>query len=163
MPDFRQIVVAGPLGTIQYQFNGMIAIKQVDKIVTTTPLNSSQTAKMLHGTVNSLLANAFHGVCKGFAKVLLIEGLGYKFRLASAEVLTLEIGYSHPVKIAIPVGLKLKIEKDKKLFIHGFDKQKVGLFASQVRKWKRCEPYKGKGIYYQDEVIKRKVGKTASK
>ncbi len=161
--DFRLVKISGPLGVLNYTFNGLIAIKQVEKQIQTTPLQPSRAAKMMHGTVNALIANAFVGLVKGFEKILLIEGLGYKFTLAKPNQLQLEIGYSHPLLLSVPNHLKVRVEKNKKLFISGFDKQAVGLFASNVRKLRRCEPYKGKGIYYHDEIVRRKVGKTASK
>lgn len=162
-PDFRLVEISGPLGELNYRFNGLIAIKVVDNKISTTPLHKNRAARMMHGTVNALIANAFEGLVKGFQKVLLIEGLGYKFSLSKPSELKLEIGYSHPVLISVPSTLTVKVEKNKKLLISGFDKQAVGLFASNVRKLRRCEPYKGKGIYYQNEIIRRKVGKTASK
>lgn len=162
-PNFRFVEVVGPLGSLTYNFTGSIAIKIENQTITTSPLASNRLAKMMHGTVNALLKNALHGVVKGFEKVLLIEGLGYKFTIKNPKTLVLDIGYSHPVEMQVPENIKLELPKRNRLRIFGFDKQAIGLFASIIRKLRPCEPYKGKGIHYLDEKIKRKVGKTSSK
>ncbi len=161
--NFRLVEITGPLGSLKYKFAGLIAIKIADQKITTTPLKTTRLAKMMHGTVNALLNNALNGVVKGFEKILLIEGLGYKFTIKNPQTLVLDIGYSHPVELKVPENIKLELPKPNRLKIFGFDKQAIGLFASIVRKLRPCEPYKGKGIHYLDEKIKRKVGKTSSK
>ena len=161
-PQFQHVVINGPLGSIKYVFNGLIGITVQERKLTTYPLKTTQQANMLHGTVNALLKNALIGVTKAFTKTLLIKGLGYKFTLQK-DHLVLEVGFSHPVMRAIPANLNLELKKNQQLTISGIDKQAVGLFASQIRKIRPCEPYKGKGIHYKGEKIKRKLGKTASK
>ena len=116
---------------------------------------------MLHGTYNALLKNAVLGVTQGFTKQLQLVGVGYRANLKDPTTLNLALGYSHPIDIKIPTGLKVSVEKNTLISITGVDKQLVGEFAIQVRKWRLPEPYKGKGVLYVGEHIIRKAGKTA--
>ncbi len=118
--------------------------------------------KMMHGTTRALLHNMVVGVSDGFKKVLEINGVGYRAALQGNKVVV-SAGYSHPVELEIPKGLKVELPKNTQIIISGIDKQLVGQFAAEIREVRKPEPYKGKGIKYSDEHIRRKEGKTAKK
>ena len=132
-----------------------------DGNVTVTRDNDSKELRSLHGTTNANIANMITGVTEGFKKELEINGVGYRFQLAG-NTLTISAGYSHPVKMEAPEGIKLESPSQTELTISGYDKQAVGEFAANVRKVRGPEPYKGKGIKYKDEHIRRKEGKKAA-
>lgn len=159
--DGSTVVVSGPLGTLTRTFNKDLIItldngelKVVRKHENDLELNA------LWGTTVAHLANMIHGVTKSFEKKLIVEGVGFKWDIAG-DTLNMALGYSHPVKMKIPEGLKATIEK-LTLTVSGFDKELVGRFTAEIRDKKKPEPYKGKGIRYSDEVIRRKQGKKAS-
>ena len=129
--------------------------------VTVTRENDSKELKQLHGTTNANIKNMIEGVSTGFKKELEINGVGYRFQVAG-NTLTISAGYSHPVKMEAPKGITIEAPSQTELNIMGFDKQVVGEFAAQVRKVRGPEPYKGKGIKYKDEFIRRKEGKKAA-
>lgn len=130
------------------------------EIVLSRANNLRQTVAY-HGLFRSLIANMITGVTKGFQKELEMSGVGYKAKVQGSNKLVLSVGYSRPVEYLIPAGTEVKVNEDTKISIFGIDKKLVGEVAAQIRRIKPCEPYKGKGIKYIDEVIRRKVGKAA--
>ena len=130
-------------------------------IVVTRP-NDLKKMKSLHGLTRTLVANMVTGVTKGYEKVLEINGVGYRAQ-KQGKKLILSLGYSHPVEMEDPEGLESVLDGQNKITIKGIDKQKVGQYAAEIREKRKPEPYKGKGIKYADEVIRRKVGKTGKK
>ena len=132
-----------------------------NQVVVTRP-NDLKKMKSLHGLTRTLVANMVTGVTKGYEKVLEINGVGYRAQ-KQGKKLILSLGYSHPVEMEDPEGLESVLEGQNKITIKGIDKQKVGQYAAEIREKRKPEPYKGKGIKYADEVIRRKVGKTGKK
>ncbi len=160
--DSKNITVTGPKGTLTLVVPSLISVKVTDNIVTTVRSNEVKTTKQLHGTINSLINNMIIGVEKGYQKILEINGVGYRAAI-KGNVLELSVGYSHIVKIIIPEDLKIEAPTNTKLIVSGIDKQKVTELAAKIRAVRKPEPYKGKGIKYQDENIIRKEGKSAGK
>jgi large subunit ribosomal protein L6 len=154
------VMVKGPKGTLQKPLNRLVDIAVGAEGVQVSTKQESIAARATLGTYASHVRNMIEGVNKGFTKKLLVEGVGYKWEVKGKE-LNLALGFSHPVKVAIPEGLTVTIEKGV-LSIAGFDKELVGQFAANVRALKKPEPYKGKGIRYEGEVIRRKQGKKAA-
>ena len=132
-----------------------------NQVVVTRP-NDLKKMKSLHGLTRTLVANMVTGVTKGYEKVLEINGVGYRAQ-KQGKKLILSLGYSHPVEMEDPEGLESVLDGQNKITIKGIDKQKVGQYAAEIREKRKPEPYKGKGIKYADEVIRRKVGKTGKK
>jgi large subunit ribosomal protein L6 len=154
------ILVKGPLGELFVDYTSrLVEIKVEDNMVILTPKKETIEANSLWGTYSSLIRNMVEGVNKEFELKLIIEGVGFKAELKD-DTLVLNVGFSHPVEIKVPEGLKASVEKDT-ISISGIDKQKVGQFAADVRATKKPEPYKGKGIRYSDEIVRRKEGKKA--
>ena len=156
------VKVSGPKGEMEMKLAHPITMKIEGAEITLEKNSESQTANMLHGTMNANLTNLIKGVEKGFSKGLEIIGVGYKFAL-KGDVLVINAGYSHPVEIKIPKGIKVEATSNTEITISGPDKVMVGEFAANVRKVRSPEPYKGKGIRYKDEHVRRKEGKKASK
>ncbi len=154
------IRVKGPKGTLTKMGHRFVAIEVGPEGVQITKKGESIEAQAAVGTYASHVRNMMEGVTKGFSKKLLVEGVGFKWDVAG-KVLNLSLGFSHPVKMDIPDGLTVVAEKNA-LTISGFDKELVGQFAANVRALKKPEPYKGKGIRYEGEVIRRKQGKKAA-
>ncbi|MDQ7009524.1 MAG: 50S ribosomal protein L6 [Candidatus Gracilibacteria bacterium] len=157
--DGNNIVVKGPLGELTFNFHEKIEVSVSEKEITVT--KKDDNANALWGTTRSIIDNMVVGVTSGYKKSLEIIGVGYKFEVAGAKLI-LSIGYSHKVEIEIPSVLKVAIDDKKKSILHisGTDKQAVGEFAAKVRANKKPEPYKGKGIRYIGEHVRRKAGKT---
>jgi large subunit ribosomal protein L6 len=155
--DGSDITVKGPKGSITRLFRNEVKITIADGEINLEPGNNSKFARSLWGTYGSHLKNMVDGVVKPFEKKLIIEGVGYKGEI-SGKNLVLSIGFSHKVIMPIPEGLTLAIEKNV-FTITGINKEEVGKFAATIRAMKKPEPYKGKGIRYSDEVIRRKEGK----
>lgn len=153
------VTVKGPLGEITRAFKPQIAITidQEAKTISLTPAEMTVANRALWGTYGSHLSNMIEGVTKGFVKDLIVEGVGYRYSVAGDKVV-LNIGFSHPVEVKIPAGLKVETVKGD-MKISGFDKEVVGSFASKIRSLKPVEPYKGKGIRYAGEHVRRKQGK----
>lgn len=151
------VSVKGPLGQLQMEFNTDVEIKVVDGKVLLAPKRKSIEINSMWGTYGSLIQNMIDGVHKEFEKKLIIEGVGFKMEVRGQK-LVLNIGLSHQVEVNIPAGIKVKVDGDKTL-ISGIDKEKVGQFAADIRALKKPEPYLGKGIRYDGEVIRRKQGK----
>ena len=154
------VTVKGPKGELSTVINENITVNINENEITLTRKNDNY--KNFHGTANANINNMIIGVTKGFEKKLESVGVGYRFQLKGAE-LVVTAGYSHPVNVQIPAGITLESPSNTELFVRGIDKQLVGEFAANVRKIRKPEPYKGKGIRYADEHIRRKEGKKASK
>ena len=154
------VMVKGPKGTLQKPLHRLVTVEVGQDGVQVLPKGESLQSRALIGTFASHIKNMIGGVNTGFSKKLLIEGVGYKWDV-QGKTLNLALGFSHPVKVAIPDGLTVKAEKGA-LDISGFDKELVGQFAADIRAMKKPEPYKGKGIRYDGEVIRRKQGKKAA-
>ncbi|QNM04881.1 50S ribosomal protein L6 [Qiania dongpingensis] len=158
----NKVVVKGPKGTLERVLPAEMEIKLEDSNIIVSRPNDLKKMKSLHGLTRSLLANMVHGVTEGYEKVLEVNGVGYKAQ-KQGKKLVLSLGYSHPVEMEDPEGLESAVDGQNKIIVKGIDKEKVGQYAAEIRDKRRPEPYKGKGIKYADEVIRRKVGKTGKK
>jgi len=156
------IKVTGPKGALEQDFDPAMTVKIVDGEVTVDRPNDKPATRAKHGLVRALVRNMVLGVTEGFEKTLEIQGVGYRAAMEGKN-LTLSLGYSHPVKIVPPSGIKFEVDGTTTIKISGIDKQQVGQAAADVRSWKKPEPYKGKGIRYQGEYVRRKVGKAGTK
>ena len=156
------VTVKGPKGTLEKALPTEMEIKQEGEEIVVTRPNDLKKMKSLHGLTRTLVANMVTGVTKGYEKVLEINGVGYRAQ-KQGKKLILSLGYSHPVEMEDPEGLESVLDGQNKITIKGIDKQKVGQYAAEIRELRKPEPYKGKGIKYADEVIRRKVGKTGAK
>jgi large subunit ribosomal protein L6 len=153
-------MVNGPLGELSQQLPQRIAVEQQDdQIVVTRPTERGQD-RALHGLTRSLVANMVEGVTKGFEKTLEIQGVGYRASLRGTS-LELNVGFSHPVSVNPPQGITFDVPQPTVVIVKGIDKQQVGQIASEIRRVRPPEPYKGKGIRYQGEYVARKLGKRA--
>ena len=157
----NHVTVTGPKGTLERSLPTEMSIVLEGDVITVTRPNDLKKMKSLHGLTRTLLNNMVVGVTTGYTKVLEVNGVGYKVSKAG-KTLTLNLGYSHPVVMEDPEGIESTVA-DNKITITGIDKEKVGQYAAEIRDKRRPEPYKGKGIKYADEVIRRKVGKTGKK
>lgn len=159
--DGRNIKVRGPLGELSYRSVPGVMVEMKDNTITVRKTEETERSQKYWGLVRTLVDNMVIGVSKGFEKVLEINGVGFRAAIeGSAIVLT--VGFSHPVKLDFPEGVKVAVEKNQ-IKVTGYDKEKVGAFAAKIRSIKKPEPYKGKGIKYVDEHVRRKQGKTAVK
>ena len=158
----NKVTVKGPKGTLERVLPEEMEIKLEDGHVVVTRPNDLKKMKSLHGLTRTLIHNMVVGVSEGYEKVLEVNGVGYR-AAKSGNKLTLSLGYSHPVEMTDPEGVETTVEGQNKIIVKGIDKEKVGQFAAEIRDKRRPEPYKGKGIKYADEVIRRKVGKTGKK
>ncbi len=157
----NKVTVKGSKGELQRVLPSAMTIKQEDGTITVERPNDVKEMRALHGLTRTLINNMIVGVTDGFSKTLEINGVGYR-AAKQGKTLTLNLGYSHPVVMEDPEGIETKVE-DNKIIVSGIDKEKVGQYAAVIRDKKRPEPYKGKGIKYSTEVIRRKVGKTGKK
>jgi len=153
------VVVKGPLGELSRSFSNEVVLTIADGNVTTVP-SKTNTNVALWGTYTSHLVNMVAGVNKAYEKKLIIEGIGYKAEVRGSD-LVMSLGFSHLVKMLVPLDLKVTTEKNN-ITVSGIDKEKVGQFVAQIRACKKPEPYKGKGIRYSDEIIRRKQGKKSA-
>ena len=160
--DNNVVTVKGPKGTLTQQFNANMTINVEGNVVTVARPNDLKENRALHGLTRSLLNNMVVGVTEGFKKTLEVNGVGYRVALEGNK-LVMNLGYSHQVIMEAPAGITVEVPNPNQIIISGYDKQLVGQFAANVREKRRPEPYKGKGIKYSDEVIRRKVGKTGAK
>ena len=157
----NDVTVKGPKGTLQRVLPEEMSIKLEDGQVVVTRPNDLKKMKSLHGLTRTLIHNMVVGVSEGYQKVLEVNGVGYR-AAKQGNKLVLNLGYSHPVEMEDPAGLESAVDGNK-IIVKGIDKEKVGQYAAEIRDKRRPEPYKGKGIKYADEVIRRKVGKTGKK
>ena len=158
----NEVAVKGPKGTLTRQFSPLMDIKKDGEIISVARQNEQKHTKQLHGTTRALLNNMIVGVSEGFVKELELVGIGFKANL-KGKVLELIVGYSHPVNIEIEDGVTCEVASTTEVKISGIDKQRVGECAANIRAVRKPEPYKGKGIRYKGEYIRRKEGKTAAK
>jgi len=154
------VTVTGPLGTLSQRVPARMAIAQEDGVVTVTRPTERGEDRALHGLTRTLVANMVEGVTNGFEKQLEIQGVGYRAQLKGSD-LELAVGYSHPVTITPREGISFDVPQPTQVIVKGTDKQVVGQTAAEIRKVRPPEPYKGKGIRYQGEQVRRKVGKRA--
>ena len=157
----NQVTVKGPKGTLERVLPAEMDIKQEGSEIIVTRPTDLKKMKSLHGLTRTLIHNMVVGVTAGYEKTLEVNGVGYRAS-KSGNKLTLNLGYSHPVEMSDPEGLEAVVDGNK-IIVKGIDKEKVGQYAAEIRDKRRPEPYKGKGIKYADEVIRRKVGKTGKK
>ncbi len=158
----NKVTVKGPKGTLERVLPEELTIKEEDGHVVVSRPNDLKRMKSLHGLTRTLINNMIIGVTNGYEKVLEVNGVGYR-AAKQGKKLTLNLGYSHPVEMEDPEGIETVLEGQNKITVKGIDKEKVGQYAAEIRDKRRPEPYKGKGIKYADEVIRRKVGKTGKK
>ena len=158
----NHVTVKGPKGTLERSLAPEMEIKLEGAEIVVTRPNDLKRMKSLHGLTRTLLNNMVVGVTTGYTKVLEVNGVGYR-AAKNGKVLNLSLGYSHPVEMVDPEGLEVIVEGQNVIIVKGIDKEKVGQYAAEIRDKRRPEPYKGKGIKYADEVIRRKVGKTGKK
>jgi large subunit ribosomal protein L6 len=156
--DGRQVTVKGPKGTLSLEIVQPIEVKQADGTITVTRPSDEGEIRALHGLSRSLIANMVTGVTDGYRKTLEIVGVGYRVQ-AKGKDLEFSLGYSHPVPVSPPDGITFRVETPTRLVVEGIDKQQVGEVAANLRKLRKPDPYKGKGVRYQGEQIRRKVGK----
>lgn len=156
--DGQHVAVKGPKGSLEMEVPELIEIMQEEKGLRLYKRVESRKANELHGLARSLVNNMVVGTSDGFTKVLSLVGVGYRAAV-KGDVLTLNLGYSHPVELAIPAGLTVAVERNTTVTISGIDKETVGQFAAVCRDKRPPEPYKGKGVRYKDEFVRRKEGK----
>lgn len=156
------VTVKGPKGELTNSFNKDMKIDVNENILTITRPNDLKTTKSLHGTTNALIENMVIGVSEEYKKELEIVGVGYRFNVQGNKI-NVNAGFSHPVEVIVPEGLKAEQVSTTEIAISGIDKQKVSEFAANIRKLRKPEPYKGKGIRFKGEHIRRKEGKKAAK
>ena len=157
----NKVTVKGPKGTLERVLPAEMEIKQEGEEILVNRPNDLKKMRSLHGLTRTLIHNMVIGVTAGYEKTLEVNGVGYRAS-KSGNKLTLNLGYSHPVEMSDPEGLEAVVDGNK-IIVKGIDKEKVGQYAAEIRDKRRPEPYKGKGIKYADEVIRRKVGKTGKK
>jgi large subunit ribosomal protein L6 len=155
----NDVTVKGPKGELTRTFNADIKIEKEENVVTLTRPSESKDHRTIHGTTRALLANMVEGVSKGFERSLELVGVGYRASL-QGEKLVLNVGFSHPVEFTPETGLVVEVPTNTKIIIRGINKERVGALASNIRQVRPPEPYKGKGIRYEGEVVRRKEGKT---
>lgn len=160
--DGNEVTVKGPKGTLTRTFSTMMDIQVADGVVTVKRPNDAKHTKQLHGTTRALINNMVVGVSEGYAKELELVGIGFRAAVKGNK-LTMQVGYSHASELDIPEGLTVTCGSATDIKVEGIDKQLVGEFAADIRAVRKPEPYKGKGIRYKGEHIRRKEGKTAGK
>lgn len=158
----NQVTVEGPKGKLTQDYNDLVKIEVKDNEVVVTPANASKNAGAAHGLYRNLINNMVIGVTNGFTTNLIVNGVGFRAEV-QGKLLTMNLGYSTDFVALIPEGLTVTADAQGKISIAGIDKQLVGEFAAQIRKLRKPEPYKGKGIRYETETIRRKVGKSGVK
>jgi len=155
------VLVKGPKGQLRQRIAPRTSIAVESGTARVKRDGDDDEARAMHGLMRALLANMVSGVTQGFERALDIVGVGYRAQVAG-KTLTLNVGYSHPVAMPIPEGLEVKADSQTRLVVRGIDKQRVGQFAAEIREVRPPEPYKGKGIRYVDELVRRKVGKAGA-
>lgn len=160
--DASNVSVEGPKGKLSYQLPQGISLEQEDSRVSLKRQTDDRRVKALHGTARSLISNMVKGVSDGFSRELEIKGVGFRAAV-KGKILDLNLGFSHPVNHPIPEELTVTVTENTKVKVEGIDKQAVGQFAADVRAYYPPEPYKGKGVRYTDEYVRRKAGKSVQK
>jgi len=157
----RSVTVQGPQGTLERTLPGAITIAQDGDVLTVSRPNDERTNRALHGLTRSLVANMVAGVTEGFSKELEIVGVGYRATAQGLGSIELALGFSHPVRVQAPEGITFEVPVPTRIIVRGIDKEKVGQVAADIRKIRKPEPYKGKGVRYAGERVLRKAGKAA--
>ncbi len=157
----NKITVKGPKGELSHIASDLVKVEVNDNVLTTKVVDESPRANVMQGTTNSLIHNMIIGVSEGFSKDLEAVGVGYRFNVQGNKIVV-NAGYSHPVLVIVPEGIKAELVSNTEITLSGIDKQKVTEFAANVRKIREPEPYKGKGIRYKGEYVRRKEGKKAA-
>ena len=158
----NQVTVKGPKGTLERVLPAEMSITKEGEEIKVARPNDLKKMKSLHGLTRTLINNMIIGVTEGYEKKLEVNGVGYR-AAKQGKQLTLSLGYSHPVEMEDPEGIEVTVDGQNIIIVKGIDKEKVGQYAAEIREKRAPEPYKGKGIKYEDEVIRRKVGKTGKK
>lgn len=158
----ENIVVKGPNGELTQTIRPEISVKVTEDIVNVTMTKATKESNAYWGLTRALIANMISGVTNGYEKRLKMVGVGYRVKKVSDSKITMTLGFSHPVEYEAPEGVVIDVEGNDIIIVKGFDKQMVGQAAAQIRKFRKPEPYKGKGIRYEDEVVKRKPGKAGT-
>jgi large subunit ribosomal protein L6 len=156
--DGSEVIVKGPKGTLRHTVAPPIEVSKSDGVLTVTRPSDEGEVRALHGLSRSLIANMITGVTEGYRKTLEIVGVGYRVQ-ARGKDLEFSLGFSHPVLVTPPEGIEFRVEAPTRFVVEGIDKQQVGEIAANIRKLRKPDPYKGKGVRYQGEQIRRKVGK----
>lgn len=159
--DGRSVVVRGPQGQLQRQLPGEISVHQEESVLVVQRPDDQRHNRALHGLTRSLVANMVTGVTTGYSKDLDIVGVGYRATSKSPEQLELALGFSHPVVVDAPAGISFEVPAPTRIIVRGIDKELVGQVAADIRKIRKPEPYKGKGVRYVGEAVRRKAGKAA--
>lgn len=162
LDEKNYMVVKGPKGQLEQQLDRDMSITIEENILTVSRPTDNKRHKSIHGLTRTLVSNMIEGVTKGYQKVLEIVGVGYR-AAKQGNKLVLNLGFSHPVEMEDPQGIETEVPANTKIIVKGIDKQQVGNYAAVIRDWRKPEPYKGKGIRYQGEVVRRKEGKTGKK
>lgn len=157
--DDNNVEVKGPKGQLSENINPDMDIKIEDGVLTVARPSEDKKHKSLHGLSRTLISNMITGVTEGYSKTLEIEGTGYR-AAKQGKKLVLTLGYSHPVELEDPSGIEVEVPAPNKIIVKGINKQQVGSYAAKIRDFRKPEPYKGKGIRYSNEIVRRKVGKT---
>jgi large subunit ribosomal protein L6 len=155
------VTAKGPKGENSLSVPESLSVEQGELGISVSRRSEEKTVRALHGTIRSLLSNLVEGVSKGFERHLVIEGVGYRAALQGSE-LVLSLGFSHPIHYQVPEGIEVKVDGQNAVGVSGIDKQQVGLVAARIRSFSPVEPYKGKGVRYRDEQVRRKVGKAVA-
>jgi large subunit ribosomal protein L6 len=153
------IAISGPRGELRRELPEQITVRQEGETLLVERADDQRTSRALHGLMRSLIQNMVTGVTEGFHKDLDIVGVGYRAAAKGATTLELSLGFSHPVTVEAPEGIQFVVPQPNRIEVHGIDKQLVGQVAADIRSWRKPEPYKGKGIRYTDERVRRKAGK----
>jgi large subunit ribosomal protein L6 len=160
--DGRSVTVKGPKGTLSHEVAEPISVAHEDGAIAVSRPDDERLSKSLHGLSRTLIANMVTGVTNGYSKTLEIVGTGYRVTAKGSD-LEFALGFSHPVLVKAPDGISFRVETPTRFAVEGIDKQKVGEVAANIRKLRRPDPYKGKGVRYQGETIRRKAGKAGKK
>lgn len=158
--DGTTVTVKGPKGELTRTFNSMMAIAQEGNEIIVTRPNDSREAKSLHGLTRTLIHNMVVGCHEGFSKKLQLVGVGYRAAKKGSD-LELQLGFSHPIVVKAPEGISFDVPSQTEIVVNGASKEQVGQLAANIRAWRKPEPYKGKGIRYEGEFVRRKLGKAA--
>jgi large subunit ribosomal protein L6 len=159
--DGARVAVKGPKGELEHTLVGGVSVSRTDDVLSVERVDDSRSNRSLHGLQRSLIANMVTGVSDGFVKELEIVGVGYRAQAQGPEKIEIAVGYSHPVHVQAPTGVTFEVPQPTRIVVRGFDKQLVGQVAADIRKLRKPEPYKGKGIRYAGERVQRKAGKSA--
>jgi len=157
-----ELIVKGQFGTLQKRIPEVFQIEESNGNLIVSLKNETRTNRALYGLYRTLINNMVVGVSEQFKLTLNLQGVGYRASV-QGQALVLNLGYSHPVKMEIPPGISVEVNKNTTINLKACDKEKLGLFASQIRSWRSPEPYKGKGIIYEGEIVRRKAGKSGKK